>query len=213
MLDPGLLPAFVAVCLILTIVPGVNVFLLLRTTIQSGARAGMATLAGMSTVDVLLAALVASGVGVLLVQHPAALSVLRWLGAGYLVYLAGSLLQGLWRARRDAGTSETTGWEPGESRSAWSCYTRGVVCNITNPKRWLFVLTILPQFVGTATAPLAQLALLGGVFVLATVAWPLLLVLGSARLAGQLRRPRTRQWLDAVSAGVFLALSAGLLTT
>lgn len=138
------------------------------------------------------------------------LTALRWVGACYLVYLAGGLLRQLWLARRDRGADSQA---PPEPVAETGSYVRGLAGNLTNPKRWLFCLTVLPQFLGQATAPVSQLAMLGATFLVVTSAWECTLVMASSRIAPQLRRPGARQLLDAVSATVFLGLSAGLVAT
>lgn len=208
--DLSELPAFAVACLVIALAPGVDAFLILRTTIRSGVRSGLLVLAGIYTASVLQVMVVVSGLGIFVDDHPAVLSTLRWLGAGYLCYLAGSIIYGLWRAYRSPDEYSTAEPDVGHDPRP---YLRGLIGDLTNPKMLLFCLAVLPQFVGDAASPVLQLVLLGATFITITAAWESTLVLTASRVAGHLRRPRTMRALDAASAAVFLGLSAGLVVS
>ncbi|MFC6092924.1 LysE family translocator [Saccharothrix lopnurensis] len=198
-LDLTQLPAFLIACAVVVLTPGVDAFLLLRTSVRAGTRAGLLALAGIHTAALLQVALVISGVGAVIARYPAALTALRWIGAAYLLYLAVSITRGLLRP-----TSE------GESAVAPRPFRQGFLTNITNPKMLLFSLAFLPQFIGSGD-PAPQLTLLAAVFLGLAALWELTIVVAAARVAGPLRRPGVTTALDAVCAAVFLAMSIGLV--
>ncbi|GAA0519232.1 lysine transporter LysE [Saccharopolyspora subtropica] len=205
LLDLTPLPAFLLASAVVVLTPGVDAFLLLRTSLTAGRRAGLLALAGIHTASVIQVALVISGLGALITSHPAVLSVLKWIGAAYLVYLAATILRGLWLARRESGALTAPPADPA------SPYLRGLLSNLTNPKMLLFSLAFLPQFVGAAAQPALQLVLLGAVFLLLAAAWELTIVLGAARITDRLRHPRVARSLDVVSAAAFVTISVGLV--
>jgi threonine/homoserine/homoserine lactone efflux protein len=208
MLDPTPVPAFLLASLVVILTPGVDAFLLLRTSLRRGVRAGLLTLAGIHTASILQVALVISGLGVLVTRHPAVLSTLKWIGAAYLVYLATMILRGLWLARNESVDTTHTPTPPAAEANP---YVRGLLSNITNPKMLLFSLAFLPQFVGSATHPALQLVLLGAFFLILAAIWELIIVLAAARIAERLRHPRVAQSLDMISAAAFLTISVGLV--
>lgn len=201
-LDLGRLPAFLLACAVVVLTPGVDTFLLLRTSMRAGTRAGLLTLAGIHSAAAIQVGLVISGLGVALARYPAVLTALRWAGAAYLLYLAVVILRGLLR-RRDTATAEDTAVTARPFRT-------GFVCNITNPKMLLFSLAFLPQFIGRGD-PVPQLALLAGVFLALAAAWEFTVVVAAARVADRVRRPGFSTALDAVCAAAFLTLSVGLV--
>jgi len=201
-LDFGQLPAFLIACVVVVLTPGVDAFLLLRTSMRSGTRAGLWTLAGIHTASAVQVGLVISGLGVVLARYPVVLTALRWIGAAYLLYLAVTIAHGLLRRG-------TVADEPVEA-VADRPFRRGFLTNITNPKMLLFSLAFLPQFIG-AGQPTAQLALLAVVFLGLAAVWELLIVLAASNVAGKLRRPGVTTALDAVCAAVFLTMSVGLV--
>ncbi|GHH51977.1 LysE family translocator [Lentzea cavernae] len=198
--DFGQVPAFLIACAVVIVTPGVDAFLLLRTSLRSGTRAGLLALGGIHTAAALQVALVISGLGVVLAQYPVVLTALRWIGAGYLLYLAISITRGLIRR---------TGGEPEEVMSARP-FRQGFLTNITNPKMILFSLAFLPQFIGSGE-PAPQLAMLAVVFLGLAAIWELMIVLAASRVAGRLKRPGVTTALDAVCATVFVTMSVGLV--
>ena len=200
MFDFGQVPAFLIACAVVIVTPGVDAFLLLRTSLRSGTRAGLLALGGIHTAAAVQVALVISGLGVLLAQYPVVLVALRWIGAGYLLYLAVSITRGLIRRTGDA---------PEEVMSARP-FRQGFLTNITNPKMILFSLAFLPQFIGSGE-PAPQLAMLAVLFLALAAMWELMIVLAASRVAGRLKRPGVTTALDAVCAAVFLTMSVGLV--
>jgi len=221
-LDLTQLPAFLLASTVVVVTPGVDVLLLLRTAIQDGRRAGLRTLLGIHTAAALQVLLAVSGVGVVIAQHPPVLTALRWLGAAYLTYLAVTTGRDLLRRHRhpvpaaSGVPTEATGDAPipeGKAEPTSGGFARGFLCNITNPKMLLFCLAFLPQFVGTATNPVAQLAMLGALFTALALTWELGVVLGAARMAPRLRRPAVATGLDALCTSVFLGMAVLLFTS
>ncbi|GGM38962.1 lysine transporter LysE [Longimycelium tulufanense] len=204
MLDLTLLPAFLAASVVFVLTPGLDAFLLLRTSLRSGRRAGLLTLLGIHGASALQVGLVVSGLGIVLARHPTVLTALRWAGAAYLGYLALATARELARSWRSGSVEAAAGHRAGG-------FAQGFLCNITNPKMMLFSLAFLPQFIGSAGSPTAQLALLGGAFTVLAAAWELLLVLTASRIAPRLRRPAVHNTLEAVSATTFLAMSVALV--
>ena len=200
MFDFGQVPAFLIACAVVIVTPGVDAFLLLRTSLRSGTRAGLLALAGIHSAAAVQVALVISGLGVVLARYPMALTALRWIGAGYLLYLAISITRGL---------IKRSGGEPEEVMSTRP-FRQGFLTNITNPKMILFSLAFLPQFIGSGE-PAPQLAMLAVLFLGLAAIWELMIVLAASRMAGKLKRPGVTTALDAVCAAVFLTMSVGLV--
>jgi len=198
--DFGQVPAFLIACAVIIVTPGVDAFLLLRTSLRSGTRSGLLALAGIHSAAAVQVALVISGLGVVLAQYPMVLTALRWIGAAYLLYLAVSIARGL--LKRSAA-------EPEEVMSTRP-FRQGFLTNITNPKMILFSLAFLPQFIGSGE-PAPQLAMLAVLFLGLAAIWELMIVLAASRMAGKLKRPGVTTALDAVCAAVFLTMSVGLV--
>ena len=199
--DVSTLPAFLLASLVVVITPGMDAFLLLRTSLRAGTMAGLRALAGVHTASAVQIALVASGLGALLAGYPALLHVLRWLGAAYLAFLALQIVRGLIGPRPQESDEPVVVAHP---------FRQGFLSNLMNPKMLLFSLAFLPQFIGSGDAVL-QLGVLGAVFLVLAACWEATIVLAAGRMARRLQRPGVTTTLDAVSAAAFMTISVGLV--
>ena len=197
---------FFTASVLLALAPGPdNIFVLTQSSLY-GRRAGLAVTCGLCTGLVGHSTAVALGVAVVFQRSAAAFSALKFIGAGYLVYLA-------WQAfRASAARIETEG--RGDA-NLLKLYGRGIIMNLTNPKVSIFFLAFLPQFADPSRGSISvQILLLGGVFILATI-----VVFGSiAFLAGTLgqwlhRSDRVQGIMNKVAGAVFLGLALKLATT
>ena len=196
--------AFFSVSVLLALAPGPdNVFVLVHAA-QHGVRAGLLVVLGLCSGLLFHTAAVALGLAALLATSALAFTVLKTVGALYLLWLA-------WLSLR--APSGPLDGDAGEGLGPWQTYGRGVLMNVSNPKVAIFFLAFLPQFVDPALGPVQwQIAQLGAVFGLAT-----LLTFGSiAALAGRFgQRLResagAQQTLNRLAAVVFAGLALRLL--
>ena len=200
--SPDLLLAFILATTILMLIPGPNVALIVANSVAWGTRYGLLTVAGTSGAMVVQLGLTALGMSAVLSALATWFEWLRWIGAGYLLWLGIRL----WRAPPVDLTRV-----PAQPRSARAIALRGFLVSLTNPKTLLFYGAFFPQFVSMDRPLLAQIAVLSAVF----LALALLLDGGWAVLAGRARfllasRGRLRNRLSGgllVCAGVGLALA------
>ncbi len=155
------LPVFLLAALILLLTPGPAVLYIIARSLDQGRLAGFVSVLSIETgnfVHVLLATL---GLSVLLISSPLAFAIVKYAGAGYLVYLG---------IRRLLSRETVVQTEPGEQADLGKIYRQGVVVAVLNPKTALFFFAFLPQFVDPAhgSVPL-QLLTLGGLFVLMAI--------------------------------------------
>ncbi|WP_406080634.1 LysE family translocator [Micromonospora sp. NBC_00858] len=197
---------FLVTTLIVVVTPGTGVFFTLSAGLSRGARAGVlgAFACTLGVVPHLLAAM--TGLAALLQTSAAAFEVVRYLGVGYLLYLA-------WSTVRDRSAFAATTATP--PHSAARVILSGVLVNLLNPKPTLFVVAFLPQFVDT-TAPGSTRSMLacGAVFMLLTFVVFSGYGIFAARLRDRvLTRPRVTDWLRRSVAGTFVALGVTLALT
>lgn len=207
--------AFFGVSLLLGITPGPDNLFVLVQSAQRGWRAGMAVVVGLCAGLVVHTAAVALGLAALFAASAEAFTVLKYLGAAYLAWLAWQSLRPRPEAMQNAADPDRAP-SPSErpAASAWRMVGRGMVMNLTNPKVLIFFLAFLPQFANPALGNVApQIMLLGVVFMLAT-----LLVFGTiAVFSGTfgtllLRSARAQRWLNRAAGVVFLGLAVRLAT-
>ena len=196
-MSPEVIVAFIATCILLGLTPGPNMSLILASTLTSGLRAGLVTLAGTTTGLALLVAAATVGMSSVMVFMSEWFDVFRWIGALYLVYLGA---RQLWQFRRRG----LAGAAPQRRRSGANLYLEGLLVSLSNPKVLLFLGAFLPQFIDPAGDPVFQLSLLAVLFVAVLAAVDVAYTLMVARARATLGAARLRL-LDA-AAGVLLLL-------
>jgi threonine/homoserine/homoserine lactone efflux protein len=199
--DPSRLALFVGAALLLLVVPGPSVLYIVTQSVSHGRRAGMASVAGITTGTLVHIAAATIGLSALLASSALAFDVVKYLGAAYLI------LVGL---RRLAGLEQADHAEAPRRRSLGRLYRQGIVVNTLNPKTALFFLAFLPQFVdSTRGAAWAQILLLGLLFAglgfLSDGVWALVAGTLGERLRSSRRFPQVQRY---VSGSVFVGLGA-----
>jgi len=211
---PGVhdLPLFVAAGLLLNVTPGADLALIGARSASQGFRSGAAAALGVGAGCFVHVAAAALGLSALIASSATAFTMLRWLGAAYLVWLGIGLL----RAAPAGTDAKTAAAAPSTRATARRSFVQGFLTNALNPKVALFFLAFLPQFID-AGAPHKGWAFvaLGSVFAfngtLVNVAFAALV----ARLRHALGGGGVGRWLSRgvgvlfIALGVRLALFAG----
>jgi threonine/homoserine/homoserine lactone efflux protein len=188
--------AFVLLSLILTVTPGPDSLLVLRSSLRAGRHAGIRVAGGAASGSLFWGLSSAAGLTAIMAASAQAFRAVQLAGAVYLVFLG---VRG-WRAARPqvASIKERPGPGPG--------FRAGLVSNVLNPKVGLFFLTVMPQLIprqanvaGYGLAFAVSDAVIAGTW-LVTVAW----ISDKARTL--LRRPRTRAVLDRAAGTTLIAL-------
>lgn len=196
--DTAGLLVFAAAAFVLLMVPGPAVLYITARSIEQGRAAGFVSILGIALGTVVHITAAALGLSAVLASSAAAFTVLRYLGAAYLVFL------GVRRLVSREGLNL-----PGVRReSLGALFRQGVLVNLLNPKATLFIFAFLPQFVDPArgSAP-GQIALLGAVLLVMGLVTDSLWALAAGTLGEWLRRsPSLRNGQRLVSGGMLVAL-------
>jgi threonine/homoserine/homoserine lactone efflux protein len=198
------LAAFTAATLVLLLIPGPAVMYIVTRSAAQGRRAGLVSVAGihLGTVVHVVAAMV--GLSALLAASATAFTLVKLVGAGYLVWLGiGSI-----RAYR-RGAASLPG-APVEPRALTRVFVDGAVLNVLNPKTAIFFLSFVPQFVDPdAASPVLAIATLGAVFIALGLVTDSGYALAGGWLGGRLRRsPRLQRRKELLAGGTYVGLGA-----
>ncbi|MFG1854210.1 LysE family translocator [Actinomadura geliboluensis] len=156
-IDPHLLALFFATSVVAMVIPGPDMLFVLGCGMRGGARAGLLATAGVATSEAVHVAVAAAGLAALFAAVPLAFTVVRVVGAVYLVYLGVQTL----RRRRDLQDAAPAGV------SGRRAYLNGLLTNLLNPKMVTFTIAFLPQFIDPGRGHvLLQFAVLGAVLIL-----------------------------------------------
>ncbi len=199
--DPSRLALFVGAALLLLVVPGPSVLYIVTQSVSHGRRAGVVSVAGITTGTLVHIAAATVGLSALLASSALAFDVVKYLGAAYLIAVG---------IRRLAGWERASGPQARDTRDLARLYRQGIVVNKLNPKTALFFLAFLPQFVdpGRGT-PWVQILALGLLFAAlgfcSDGAWALVAGTLGERLRRSRRFPAMQRY---VSGSVFVGLGA-----
>jgi threonine/homoserine/homoserine lactone efflux protein len=196
--------SFLAVGAVALVVPGPDTFVVLRTSLAEGARAGTWAAAGSATGNVVWGTTSALGVAALLAASATAFATLKLAGAAYLAVLGVQALLAAWRGEPLAG-----GISGGDAPSSALAFRRGLVSDLLNVKAGLFWTALVPQFVSTesgALLPIAMVTVMGAL----VFAWLTGYAHLAARLSGALRSRRGARVVNATVGSVLLALGVRL---
>ena len=145
--DTPALLAFVAAGLLLNQTPGPDVFYIVANALRSGARAGLVAALGITAGCCVHIVAAAVGVSALVAASATAFTVLKWIGAAYLVYVGTAMLLSRKKAAPALPTAAGAASPHGLRESLWAVFRRGFWTNTLNPKVALFFLAFVPQFI------------------------------------------------------------------
>lgn len=197
------LSAYVVAAGLLTLTPGLDTALILRTAAVEGPKRAAFAALGINIGCLIWGAAVALGLGALLAASTLAFNILKWVGAAYLVWLGLNLLL---KPRDRFEVSD--GAKVGGGDLAWM--RRGFLTNLLNPKVGVFYVSFLPQFLPADVQAAPFIFLLAVIHVILGSCWSATLILATRPIAGVLQRAAVVRWLDRVTGGLFLAFGVRL---
>ena len=197
--------AFTAAAALLTVTPGLDTALVLRTAASGGARRAAAAALRIGLGCLTWGAVAAVGLGALLAAPAPAFTLLKWAGSAYLLWL------GLHMLLRPRAGLVLDGIGPADGSSA--AVRRGLLTNLLNPKVGVFYVSFLPQFLPGGVNPVGFAFLLAAIHVALSLLWFAALIAATARLGCWLRRPPVVQALDRLTGVVFIGFGVRLALT
>jgi threonine/homoserine/homoserine lactone efflux protein len=197
---------YTVACVVLFVTPGPDMSLMLARTLSGGRRAGLAALAGVTMGSLVQTMLAALGVSALLAASITAFTILKVVGAVYLLWLAFSAVR--------HGSALNVSGKPVASVSVRRTVLVGLGINLTNPKVILFFVTFLPLFVDAGDPHASsKLLFLGLYFVALSTPMAVALIFAADRVVAALkRRPRIMRAIDYGFAGLFGTFALKILT-
>ncbi len=188
--------AWSLVALVLTLTPGADTALVLRTTLRSGPRAAVRCTLGICTGTMTWATLSAVGVSALVSASPVAYDVLRYGGGLYLLWLG----VGAFRSQHAV-----------EAEVPRRAFRDGLVTNLLNPKIGVFYATVLPTFIAPGQSVLGTSLLLAGIHAAMGLLWLSVVAVAAGRLSDVLGREAWRRRTERVTGIVLLAFGVRVL--
>jgi threonine/homoserine/homoserine lactone efflux protein len=203
MVDPVALTAYVLIVLGFVFIPGPATLLTVARATTSGTRVGIATGAGLAAGDVIHTIMAVIGISAIIATSAVLFSIVKYLGAGYLIYLG---------VRAFIEKSPSFGSDGALPITAAQAFRQAIVAEVLNHKTALFFLAFLPQFVDPQNGSVAlQLTILGLLYVFIGLFATVIFAVSAGSLGAYLRRnPSVLKWQGKVVGSIYCALGLRL---
>ena len=188
--------SFAVLAGLLTMVPGIDTTLVLRTAITRGNREAFAALFGINLGVLVWGVAAAVGVSALLLVSEVAFQAVKYAGAAYLLYMGFQLI-------KNAKQHQTSELEVKDG-SLWAMFARGLTANLLNPKVGVFYMAVLPQFIWAGAQTWLAGILLALVHVVEGVIWLSVIILATNFARGFLNKPKSKTWIDRIAGSALI---------
>ena len=203
MIDMTTMMTYCAVVLGFVFIPGPATLLTVARATTSGTKVGIATGAGIAAGDLVHTLMAVVGISAVIAASAMLFSIVKYIGAAYLIYLGIRALLEKTSVNPSAGAVRI---------SAGQAFSQAILAEVLNPKTALFFLAFLPQFVRPEIGSITlQLIILGIIFVGLGFVSTIVFAVGASGLGNFLRRnPSVMKWQGKVVGGVYCALGVRL---
>lgn len=197
--------AFVAASIALLLIPGPTVLLVLSYAISQGKRVALATVAGVALGDLIAMSASLAGLGALVLASSALFTVLKWVGAAYLIYLGVKLF-------RSASTASLGDVEDVAQASAANVFGHATAVTALNPKSIVFFIAFVPQFIVVDSPLLPQFSILIATFVGLAAINALAYALLADKLRAKIANPSVLTWFSRFGGTALVAMGVATAT-
>ena len=202
MLDVAVLGVFIPTFFFVSITPGMCMTLAMTLGMSIGVRKTMWMMIGELLGVAIVAIAAVAGVASIMLNYPTVFNALKWLGAGYLVYIGVMM----WRAKATIKLD-------GQSQlkvSRQALFSQGFITAIANPKGWAFMISLLPPFINIDNAIAPQLSILVAIIMLSEFTCMMLYATGGKSLRLFLNQGDNIKWMNRIAGSLMVAVGVWL---
>jgi len=198
-----LIPYLIAITL-LTLTPGLDTTLIIRTATLEGKSKAFQAALGISLGCIAWGVIVACGLGALLMASDLAFNLLKWMGAAYLAWLG---LNMILKPRSQLADIQEN--NPNRSTSE-NWFVKGFFGNLLNPKVGIFYISFLPQFIPAQASAITWVMGLVMIHVVIGVLWSSLLIMAMQPISRYLKQPKFVKYMDRNTGSIFVLFALKL---
>ncbi|WP_107841480.1 LysE family translocator [Metasolibacillus meyeri] len=195
---------YLFMCIMLIILPGPDTAIVTKNTLLISKKAGLQTMAGTLCALMIHTSAAVLGLSAIIVKSAVAFSIIKYIGAIYLLYLGVKTLIAMTKRKPQLVDAAS------HKNDSKSSFTQGFLTNLLNPKVAVFFLTFLPQFLATNSDPLLPFFIMGITYTALTAAW----FVGYIYLLHQIRafmnKPSTQKVMEGVTGAVLILFGVKL---
>ncbi|MDF0727141.1 LysE family translocator [Cytobacillus sp. S13-E01] len=197
---------FVLMSILLIILPGPDTAIATKNTLTVGRSGGIKTAFGTCCALLIHTSAAVFGLSAIIVKSAFLFSVFKYVGAVYLVYLGVKTLWSL-RKKEEAASVEMNTTSQIENTS---CFKKGFLTNILNPKVAVFFLTFLPQFVDVGSNTFLPFFLMGITYTFLTAIWFLLYVYLINQISAFMKKPQAQNMIEGITGTILIGFGIKL---
>jgi len=198
-----LIPYLIAITL-LTLTPGLDTTLIIRTATLEGKSKAFQAAVGISLGCIAWGIIVACGLGALLMASDLAFNILKWMGAAYLAWLG---LNMILKPRNQLTDIQANNANLTTSQN-W--FIKGFLGNLLNPKVGIFYISFFPQFIPPQASAATWVMGLVMIHVVIGMLWSILLILAMQPLSRYLKQPKFVKYMDRITGSIFVLFALKL---
>ena len=195
-----LIPYLIAIS-ILTITPGLDTTLIIRTATLEGKMKAFQAALGINLGCIVWGVIVACGLGALLMTSDLAFNALKWIGAIYLTWLGLNLLL---KPRSQLASLNNS------AATTQNWFMKGFWGNLLNPKVGIFYISFLPQFIPQSASPVIWTMSLVMIHVVIGLIWSIFLIAAMQSISAYLKQPKFIRYMDRVTGSIFILFALKL---
>lgn len=199
------LEIFVISCITLNLIPGVDTIYIISRSMSEGMRAGIISALGISTGSIFHILATALGLSALIFSFSYAFTVIKVIGAMYLIYLGISMFI------KKKENLHVKSFKYQET-SSWKIYKQAILTNVLNPKVALFFMALLPQFVAAdSSSKVVSFLFLGSIFLFTGTIWCLIIAIFSSKVVSRFQKGKNNSnILSKITGSIFILLGVKL---
>lgn len=188
--------SFAVLAGLLTLVPGIDTTLVLRTAIARGSKEAFVTLCGIASGVLVWGVAAAVGISALLLMSETAFLIVKYAGAAYLVYMGIQLFR--YSKHHSEAQVEV------KPQSLTRSFFKGMTTNILNPKVGVFYMAVLPQFIWAGAPTWFAGIMLALVHVTEGMIWLSIIIYATSFARKFLSQPKTKMWIDRIAGSALI---------
>lgn len=195
---------FMSICLI--ILPGPDTAITTKNTLMFGKTGGFKTTFGICCALMIHTIAAVAGLSALIVKSAFLFSVIKYVGAIYLIYLGVKVMASI----RKSEAADRVGTTAVKSKTYKSGFLQGFFTNLLNPKIAVFFLTFLPQFLAPGHNTFIPFFIMGGTYLLLTAVWFIFYILLIDHVSSFMKKPSTERFVQAITGIVLIGFGLKL---
>jgi RhtB (resistance to homoserine/threonine) family protein len=188
------------------ILPGPDIAIITKNTITTGKVGGFKTVLGVCCALLIHTSAAILGLSAIIVKSAFLFSVVKYVGAVYLIYLGVKTLWALKKKEEAASVKMNT-----KSKfPSPSCFKQGFLTNILNPKVALLFLTFFPQFINVESNTFIPFLIMGTTYTILTAVWSFLYIYLINYISAFIKRPKTQNIIEGITGTILIGFGVKL---